>query len=122
MPFNYLSDGYRNMVAMLADISYRAIRLNPHLEQDAAKKTKGIVLIDELDMHLHPKWQRRIVQDLQNAFPDMQFIATTHSPFILQSLESGQVIDLNLDQEDEEQANTYAMLADKAGPGPAYSY
>ncbi len=107
---------------MLADISYRAIRLNPHLEQDAAKKTKGIVLIDELDMHLHPKWQRRIVQDLQNAFPDMQFIATTHSPFILQSLESGQVIDLNLDQEDEEQANTYAMLADKAGPGPAYSY
>ena len=95
MPFNYLSDGFRSMVAMAADIAYRASLLNPHLGEDAAKETSGIVLIDEIDLHLHPKWQRRIVRELQAAFPDLQFIATTHSPFILQSLDPGEVVDLN---------------------------
>ncbi len=95
MPFNYLSDGFRSMVAMAADIAYRASLLNPHLGEDAAKETSGIVLIDEIDLHLHPKWQRRIVRELQSAFPDLQFIATTHSPFILQSLDPGEVVDLN---------------------------
>jgi len=95
MPFNYLSDGYRNTVAMVADIAYRASLLNPHFGANAAKSTSGVVLIDEIDLHLHPKWQRRVVRDLQTAFPELQFIATTHSPFILQSLDPGEVIDLN---------------------------
>ena len=95
MPFDYLSDGYRNMVAMVADIAHRASRLNPHYGAGAAKETSGVVLIDEIDLHLHPKWQRRVVEDLQAAFPKLQFIATTHSPFILQSLDPGEVIDLN---------------------------
>lgn len=92
--FNDLSDGFKNMVAMVADIAHRASRLNPDLGEQAAIKTTGIVLIDEIDLHLHPKWQRRVVDDLQKAFPNMQFIATTHSPFIIQSLEHGQIIDL----------------------------
>ena len=95
VPFNYLSDGYRNMVAMVADIAHRASRLNPHFDSDSAKKTQGIVLIDEIDLHLHPKWQRRVVDDLQKAFPNIQFVATTHSPFIIQSLKAGEVIDLD---------------------------
>lgn len=95
MPFNFLSDGYRNVIAMVADIAHRAARLNPHYGADAAKKTSGVVLIDELDLHLHPKWQRRFVDDLKKAFPEMQFIATSHSPFILQSLQVGEVIDLD---------------------------
>lgn len=94
IPFNYLSDGFRNMVAMVADIAHRASRLNPHLASNAAKETTGVVLIDEIDLHLHPKWQRRVATDLQKAFPKLQFIATTHSPFILQSLKPGQVVDL----------------------------
>ncbi len=93
--FDNLSDGYRNMVAMVADIAHRAARLNPHLEERAALESPGVVLIDEIDLHLHPKWQRRIVGDLQHAFPEIQFIVTTHSPFILQSLKPGEVIDLN---------------------------
>ena len=88
VPFNYLSDGYRNMVAMVADIAHRASRLNPHFDSESAKKTQGIVLIDEIDLHLHPKWQRRVVDDLQEAFPNIQFVATTHSPFIIQSLKA----------------------------------
>ncbi|AOE67901.1 hypothetical protein A7317_13095 [Pseudomonas fluorescens] len=94
MPFDDLSDGYRNMVGIIADIAHRASRLNPHLGVDAAIKTQGIVLIDEIDLHLHPKWQRRVVSDLKNAFPLLQFVVSSHSPFILQSLEPGEVIDL----------------------------
>lgn len=93
--FTQLSDGYRNIVALAADIAFRAIQLNPHLGEDAVVKTPGIVLIDEIDMHLHPNWQRRIVEDLKNAFPSIQFVATTHSPFIVQSLKSDEVWNLD---------------------------
>ena len=94
--FDNLSDGYRNMVAMVADIAHRAARLNPHLSANAATESSGVVLIDEIDLHLHPQWQRHVVGDLQRAFPNIQFIATTHSPFILQSLDPGKVIDLGI--------------------------
>ncbi len=86
LPFRYLSDGYRNVVAMAADIAIRCATLNPHLGEDAARDTPGVVLIDELDLHQHPRWQRRVVDDLLRAFPNVQFFGTTHSPFIIQSL------------------------------------
>lgn len=86
IPFHLLSDGYRNMIAMAADIAYRMATLNPQLEADVIKQTEGIVLIDEIDLHLHPKWQRQVVDRLLNTFPKVQFIATSHSPFIIQSL------------------------------------
>lgn len=86
LPFNMLSDGQRNMIAMIADIAYRCAILNPHLGADAARETPGVVLIDEIDLHLHPKWQRRVVADLKRTFPRVQFFATSHSPFIIQSL------------------------------------
>ena len=54
-----------------------------------------LALIDEIDLHLHPRWQRTVVDDLRRAFPQVQFIATTHSPFILQSLPAHAVIDLS---------------------------
>lgn len=89
-PFNNLSDGQRCMLALVGDIAQRAVRLNPHLGGTALKKTPGIVLIDELDLHLHPKWQRRVVEDLRRTFPQIQFVASTHSPFLIQSLRSGE--------------------------------
>lgn len=119
-PFNSLSDGYRNMVAMVADIAHRASRLNPHHGAQAALKTTGIVLIDEIDLHLHPKWQRRVVPDLQRAFPQLQFIATTHSPFILQSLEPGEVIDLDQPWRTDTGRNAPVGVA-SPGPGHAFS-
>jgi predicted ATP-binding protein involved in virulence len=85
-PFSYLSDGFRNMMGMVADIAVRCATLNPHLGEDAARQTPGVVLIDEIDLHLHPKWQRSVVEDLLNAFPNIQFVATSHSPFVIQSL------------------------------------
>lgn len=96
-PFRNFSDGYKAIISITADIAYRAIKLNPHLGERAVLDTEGIVLIDEIDMHLHPKWQRHIVEDLKRTFPKIQFIVTTHSPFIVQSLKKDEVI--NLDSE-----------------------
>jgi len=90
-----MSSGFQTMVGFAADLAYRCIQLNPHLKENAVKETKGIVLIDELDMHLHPNWQKRVVSDLKRAFPNIQFIATTHSPFIVQSLNCDEVINLD---------------------------
>ena len=102
VPFAYLSDGYRNMLAMTADIAVRCATLNPHLRADAARQTPGVVLIDELDLHLHPKWQRRVAGDLMRAFPMIQFVATTHSPFVIQSLSAAEGVQLiNLDDADK---------------------
>ena len=98
--FNNLSDGFRNMVAMVADIAHRAARLNPHLGRHAAREAGGVVLIDEINLHLHPKWQRRVVEDLKRTFPNIQFIVTTHSAFIIQSMEPGEVIDLNVEPDE----------------------
>ncbi len=95
LPFRMLSDGYKNMIGMVADIASRCMKLNPHLQENAVKETPGIVLIDELDLHLHPKWQKKVVNDLKKIFPKIQFVATTHSPFIIQSLKAEEVIKLD---------------------------
>ncbi|MEA1982702.1 MAG: AAA family ATPase [Campylobacterota bacterium] len=80
-----LSDGIRSMIGLVADIAYRAIKLNPHLK-NAPKETSGIILIDEIDMHLHPKWQETVLTDMMKAFPKMQFIVTTNSPQVISSV------------------------------------
>ncbi|MBW2736030.1 MAG: AAA family ATPase [Deltaproteobacteria bacterium] len=89
-PFNNLSDGQRSMLAMVGDIAQKAATLNPHLGDQVLRETAGIVLIDELDLHLHPRWQRHIIEELRTTFPKIQFIATSHSPFLIQSLRSGE--------------------------------
>jgi predicted ATP-binding protein involved in virulence len=95
MPFRQLSDGYRLTLAMVADIAFRCVVLNPHLGPAATQETSGVVLVDELDLHLHPRWQRNIAEDLRRAFPKLQFIVTTHSPFIVQSMKIGEVLSLD---------------------------
>lgn len=92
MPFRRLSDGIRNVFGMVADLAVRCAQLNPQLGENATVETSGIVLIDEIDLHLHPTWQRRIVENLRNAFPRIQFVATTHSPLIIQSLRPGELV------------------------------
>ncbi len=90
-PLSNLSDGFRTVLAMVGDLAIRIALLNSrHLENETLEQTHGVVLIDELDLHLHPKWQRRIVDDLQSVFPQIQFITTTHSPFIVQALDEGE--------------------------------
>ncbi len=78
--FRNLSDGQRIMVSMIGDLAKRAVTLNPHLGVGALRLTPGVVSIDELDLHLHPKWQRRIIHDLKRIFASLQFVVTSHSP------------------------------------------
>ena len=93
-PFEHLSDGQRTMLGLFCDLARRAAILNPHLGGKANEKTRGVVLIDELDLHLHPKWQRDIIESLTSTFPLIQFICTTHSPFLIQALRTGKLIQL----------------------------
>lgn len=86
MPVDMLSDGVRNAIAMVADLAFRAYKLNPHLGTDAARQTPGIALIDEVDMFLHPSWQQTMAAALRKAFPKLQFIVTTHSPQVLSTV------------------------------------
>jgi predicted ATP-binding protein involved in virulence len=94
-----LSDGYRNIIGIVSDIAYRMAILNPNLGLDVTQKTSGVVLIDEIDLHLHPKWQKEIVNILITLFPKVQFITTSHSPFIIQSQTSGSIIKLDKSSE-----------------------
>jgi predicted ATP-binding protein involved in virulence len=77
-----LSDGYRTVLAMVMDISSRMSEANPQL----GNNSQAIIMIDELDLHLHPKWQQTILSDLTRTFPNAQFIVTTHSPQILSTV------------------------------------
>ncbi|MGL6295921.1 MAG: AAA family ATPase, partial [Plesiomonas sp.] len=86
MKVSQLSDGIKNMLAMIADIAYRCVLLNGHLGEHAAKQSSGIVMIDEIDMHLHPIWQQSVIGSLQQSFPCIQFIVTTHSPQVLSTV------------------------------------
>lgn len=77
-----LSDGERSMLALVLDLAQRLSQANPGLG-DPVRDGAAVVLIDELDLHLHPKWQRRVGGQLTGTFPNCQFIATTHSPQII---------------------------------------
>lgn len=88
VPMKNLSDGYKNTIGMIADIAYRMAVLNPQLLDDVLTRTPGIVLIDEVDLHLHPCWQQRILQDLQTLFPGVQFIVSTHAPLVINSVKT----------------------------------
>lgn len=86
VPFENLSDGQRTMTALVADIARRICLLNPQLGDKVLENTPGIIIIDELDMHLHPTWQRRITSLLMDTFPSVQFFAASHSPQIIGEL------------------------------------
>ncbi len=82
-PFSFMSEGYKLTTSLVGDLIYRCVTLNPHLKKDCLKSISGVVLIDEIETHLHPSWQQRIVEDLKRVFPKIQFIISTHSPIIL---------------------------------------
>ena len=86
-----LSDGERGMFALVLDLAKRLSQANPRL-YDPVRDGSAIVLIDEIDLHLHPKWQRTVIKKLTETFPNCQFIATTHSPQIIAAVEPEQVL------------------------------
>lgn len=98
-----LSSGERSLILLVADIARRAAILNPHL--DDPLQSEGVVLIDEIELHLHPKWQRAVIPALSETFPNIQFIIATHSPQVLSQVENGAVFEI--DNFQIHQRNTY---------------
>lgn len=93
-PIAQLSAGYQSLIWTVFDIAYRMAVLNP-CKGDRIAETKGVVLIDELDMHLHPRWQWNIIGALVQIFPNVQFIATTHAPILFASYKNIWLIDVD---------------------------
>ena len=86
-----MSDGYKNTLSMIGDIAYRMAVLNPTLGDQVLEKTPGVVLIDEIDLHLHPQWQQTILSDLHAIFPEIQFIVSSHAPAVINSVPREQI-------------------------------
>jgi predicted ATP-binding protein involved in virulence len=106
--FSNLSAGQKMMVALIADIAIKIVTQNSSFLPEESEidndilplllqRTSGLVLIDEIDVHLHPKWQRQVVHDLKSTFPAIQFVCTTHSPFIIQSIAQGELRSFDTD-------------------------
>ena len=107
LPLHQLSDGIRTILTMVADIAYRTAVLNPQMLNDCVQQTPGVVLIDEIDMHLHPAWQKNIVSDLMRTFPNLQFILTTHAPSVLTNIDSQSIRILREDRADIPNVKSY---------------
>ena len=86
VPLASCSAGVKAVLGLVGDIAYRCTKLNPHLKDKAIEQTTGIVLIDEIELHLHPSWQQTILPTLRELFPRIQFIVTTHSPQVVSSV------------------------------------
>ncbi|EDZ96428.1 MAG: AAA family ATPase [Limnospira sp. PMC 1291.21] len=95
---NQLSDGERGILALILDLVQRLLQANPELE-NPVQDGKAVVLIDELDLHLHPQWQRMVVHKLTEIFPNCQFIATTHSPQMIGEVKPENIIILDQDKQ-----------------------
>lgn len=106
-----MSDGYKIVIAMVADIASRMAEANP--DMDDPLLSEGIIMIDEIDLHLHPLWQRNIIRQLANTFPNVQFIVTTHSPIVVAgAADIADVIPLSGGCSDEQAESTDISLMD----------
>lgn len=111
-PVRMLSDGEKGMISLVADIAYRMALLNPNL-LDKVLETPGVVLIDEIDLHLHPAWQKKVVDSLLRIFPNVQFIVTTHSPSILLNVPRENIWILNQNKIYQPQEKTYGRSVEE---------
>lgn len=112
MPISYMSAGYQSLLWMTMNLAYRMALLNPDAGEDMAL-IPGVVLIDELDMHLHPKWQWNVIKALEETFPNIQFIVATHSPIIISSCRNENLILIRENQEIKYLPNAYGYSVEE---------
>jgi len=91
LPVRAMSSGVQAVVSLVVDLAFRCLRLNSVLAEDALSISYGIVMVDEIEQHLHPGWQQRILPSIRRIFPNIQFIVATHSPEVLTTVESRQI-------------------------------
>ena len=95
VPIRLLSDGMKSVLVMVGDIAYRMARLNPDLQDSIIDLTPGVIIIDEIDMHLHPSWQKNIIKTITTVFPKIQLITTTHAPSVLTNINKDHLVVLS---------------------------
>lgn len=100
LPLSLLSDGVRTMLALVADVARRCASLNPQLKERATIETPGVLIIDEVDMHLHPRWQQQVLGLLKRAFPALQIIVSTHSPHVLSTVDKSSIRAFQIDDDE----------------------
>ncbi len=90
LPLTYYSDGFRNLLYLIMDMVWRASQLNPWMTlEEIMEYVFGVVTVDEIDLHLHPRWQAKAICAIQTFFPKVQFFVTTHSPTVVANFENG---------------------------------
>lgn len=109
-----LPDGLQSIVSWIADLLMRLDRL-PWRDNTPVEQRAFLLLLDEIDIHLHPAWQRRVLPLVQRLFPNAQIIASTHSPFVVGSLADGRIISLGL-------AGSEAKVTEEVSPQLGVSY
>lgn len=97
LPETALSDGYRSFIAWFGDLLYRLSQVQKHNKK--LKNIRGIVLVDEIDLYLHPSWQQSIIDRVSEALPALQFIVTTHSPLIVGGVHRESLRVLHVDEQ-----------------------
>ncbi|MEZ4849027.1 MAG: AAA family ATPase, partial [Bacteroidia bacterium] len=105
--YDMLSDGYRYLVLLAGELSTRALLLNKHLGLKVCEEITGIVLIDEFGIHLHPGFQKDSLKRLSDAFPNVQFFISTHSPMLVNGLKKEQIHILEIDEESGARTHRY---------------
>jgi predicted ATPase len=132
VPASALSDGYRSYVGWVTDLLYHMVNVVP--EGTPLKLLRGVVMVDEVDLHLHPDWQRQVVSTIARTFPRLQFVLSTHSPivagtlrreniYVLEREPAGTVVARQLDERihgrtaDEILASSYFNLPTSRAPG-----
>ena len=116
VPFNALSDGFKSYIGWIGDLLYQITRSVPSGRKLA--ETKGVVLIDEIDLHIHPEWQRELIPTLARTLPNVQFILTTHSPLVVGTLERANILTVERSQRGVPRVlrpteETYGLTADQ---------
>jgi predicted ATP-binding protein involved in virulence len=113
-----LSDGLRRLINIVMDLAFRCMLLNKgYYGSEACKKTTGTALIDEIDLHLHPTLQSTVMKGLQNAFPNLQFIITSHAPMVMTGIpidEQNKIIKLGFNKSEgysAKEIETYGLDA-----------
>lgn len=95
VPLGALSDGYRAYIAWISDLLYNISLVTP--KESRLRDARGVVLVDEVDLHLHPEWQREVVPTVARALPNLQFVLTTHSPIVAGTLNAKNIFVLEMD-------------------------
>ena len=117
VPFGAMSDGYRAYVGWVCDLLYQVVTTCPARIKLA--EMRGVVLVDEIDLHLHPNWQRSVIELVSRALPSMQFIFTTHSPIVAASIAKENIFVMDSDQKGkstvrQSEERIFGLSADQA--------